>query len=133
MKESANRGASAEAARDAESGSEERAMRTKKRPSVRGLRDIRTHSGRVDSAGVPYMQYMKISALEMEKARRETEKFSSEERIRNIDTRLAEIEAEKGALLVELGERTDAACSKRSGGKSADDSDERPQGFRIKY
>jgi hypothetical protein len=51
------------------------------------------------------MAYMKISCLEMEKARRDREKFSAETRIRNIDSRLKEIEAEKAALLVRLGER----------------------------
>lgn len=108
-------------------------MRTQNRSTIRGLRDIRTRSGRADSAGVPYMQYMKISALEMEKARRETEKFSAEARIKNIDLRLAEIEGEKGALLVGVGERTNAATPRRAGDESAHAPDNRKQGFRIKY
>ena len=46
--------------------------------NLRSLKDIRTHSGRVDRVVVPYMAYMKISCLEMEKARRETEKSSAQ-------------------------------------------------------
>ena len=71
----------------------------------RGLRDIRTHSGKVDRARVPYMAYMKITSLEMEKARRGKERDSASRRIADIDTRIQEIEAEKGSLLQALGER----------------------------
>jgi hypothetical protein len=78
-------------------------IRTK--ANLRGLRDIRTRSGRVDRVGVPYMAYMKIGCLEMEKARREKEKDSAQSRIRNLDKRLEEIEAEKDATLRDLGER----------------------------
>lgn len=103
------------------------------RSTIRGLRDIRTHSGRVDAAGVPYMQYMKISALEMEKARRNTEKVSAEARIANINARLAEIETEKADLLVGLGERTKTAAPKSIDGGSEHTSGSTKQGFRIKY
>lgn len=108
-------------------------MKIRNRTALRGLRDIRTHSGKVESIGAPYMKYMKISALEMEKARRETEKFSAEERIRNIDMRLAEIEAEKGALLVDVGERENAVTPGRARDESAGARDDRKPGFRIKY
>ncbi len=108
-------------------------MRIHKKSTIRGLRDIRTHSGRVESAGVPYVTYMKISALEMEKARRETEKFSAEARIGNIDQRLAEIEAEKEALLVGVGERTNTATRRPASDKSAPARQEGKQGFRVKY
>lgn len=108
-------------------------MKTKNRSIVRGLRDIRTHSGRVHAAGHPYMQYMKISALEMEKARRETEKFSSEARITNIDMRLAEIEAEKESLLTDLGERGNPT-QRRSAHHGSDQTvPDGKHGFRIRY
>ncbi|MDQ7782300.1 MAG: hypothetical protein RDU20_05460 [Desulfomonilaceae bacterium] len=108
-------------------------MRTRNRATIRGLRDIRTHAGRVESADVPYMRFMKISALEMEKARRETEKFSAEARIRNIDLRLAEIEAEKETLLAGEGGKRREAVSGPGGERSARDRREGGKGFRIKY
>jgi len=52
------------------------------------------------------MAFMKIGCLEMEKARREKERYSAATRISNIDARLSEIEAEKGELLSRLGERS---------------------------
>lgn len=65
----------------------------------RGLREIRTLSGRVDQVSLPYRGYMKITCLEMEKARRRSERKSANQRIADIDGRLKEIEAEKAALL----------------------------------
>jgi len=79
------------------------------------------------------MTYMKISALEMEKARRETEKVSAETRIKNIDRRLAEIEAEKEALLKGVGERMNTAGRITAGDKSAHARQDGEQGFRVKY
>jgi len=57
----------------------------------------------------PYRAYMKISCLEMEKARRGSERESAMHRVRIIDERFREIEAEKAALLKALGtiERSD--------------------------
>lgn len=103
--------------------------------NLRGLKDIRTRSGRVDRVGVPYMAYMKISCLEMEKARRETERSSAQVRIKNIDARLAEIEAEKDATLKSLGERKAGLDHKRSKVKetSAQASNREDEGFKIKY
>ena len=71
---------------------------------IRNVRDIRTYSGRVDAGGVPYLAYMKIGCLEMEKARREKERNSALERIRNIDSRINDIDAEKSIILKKLGE-----------------------------
>ncbi|MBM3301237.1 MAG: hypothetical protein FJY85_14950 [Deltaproteobacteria bacterium] len=111
-------------------------MRIRTRSNLRGLRDIRTRSGKVESASVPYMAYMKIGCLEMEKARREKEKFSAATRIKNINTRLSEIEAEKGELLTSLGER----CARERPGKAVvategdrTGSNENNVGFKIRY
>ncbi len=41
---------------------------------IRGVKDIRTRSGTPDQVIVPYKAYMAITALEMEKFRRETER-----------------------------------------------------------
>lgn len=101
--------------------------------AIRGLRDIRTHSGRVDTTHIPYMRYMRITALEMEKARREKEKSSAQARIRSIDLRLSEIEDEKRALLAEDGERSNAGTRPRAGAESAHAPHDINRGFRLKY
>jgi len=110
-------------------------MEIRTKANLRGLRDIRTHSGRVDRVEVPYMAYMKISCLEMEKTRREKERASSEARIRNLDKRLEEIEGEKDATLKNLGERTtepgrrQSKTRETSKQKSCDES----ECFKIRY
>jgi len=72
----------------------------------KGLCDLRTISGRVDQASLPYRAYMEVSCLEMEKARRGSERASASRRIANIDARLKEVEAEKAALLQSVEGRT---------------------------
>lgn len=78
-------------------------MEIKKTADIRGVREIRTYAGRVDAVGLPYLAFMKISCLEMEKARREKEKSSALARIRNIDARIRDIENEKKSILEGLG------------------------------
>ena len=75
------------------------------RKILRSLRDVRTHSGMVDKASNPYMGYMKVSCLEMEKCRRGKEKESAQQRVKNIEGRFREIEAEKAAILAALSEQ----------------------------
>ena len=71
----------------------------------RGVRDIATHTGRVDQLALPYRAYMRISCLEMERSRRDREKASTMRRMTALNGRIQEIEAEKDALLQGLGER----------------------------
>lgn len=71
----------------------------------RSLQDIRILSGTLEATSAPYMAYMKVSCLEMERARRETEKASAMARVNSIDARIKEIEAEKDVLLRSLSER----------------------------
>lgn len=72
--------------------------------SMRGLRTLRTLSGKVDQMSVPYRGYMQITCLEMEKARREAERHSAGQRIAEIDARMKEIETEKAEILKRLSE-----------------------------
>jgi hypothetical protein len=65
----------------------------------KGLRDIGTLSGRVDRVSLPHRAFLKISCLEMEKARLHRERHSARKTSDRIDARLKEIEAEKAALL----------------------------------
>lgn len=69
------------------------------------MRDIRTLSGRVDRIANPYMAYMQITCLEMEKARKGRERASALQRVEIINARLRDIEAEKATLLRALAER----------------------------
>jgi hypothetical protein len=73
------------------------------------MRDIRTLSGKVDRIANPYMAYMQITCLEMEKARKGREKASALQRVESIDGRLRDIETEKATLLRALAERGAAA------------------------
>lgn len=66
---------------------------------MRGLKQIRTLSGRVDQCALPSHAYMQITCLEMERARRHVERNSATQRIADIDRRLLEIDKEKRDLL----------------------------------
>lgn len=68
----------------------------------RGLQDISTHAGRVRQAAIPYKAFMRLSCLEMEKFRRTRERASAMNRVNSIDSRFAEIEAEKAEILLAL-------------------------------
>jgi hypothetical protein len=72
---------------------------------VRGLRGLRTLSGRADQTAEPYRAYMQITCLEMERARRGAERRSANQRIAEIDARMAEIEREKRELLRRIEQR----------------------------
>jgi len=102
----------------------------------KGLRDMRTLSGRRDQVHLPYQAYMQIACLEMEKARRGRERKSASQRTADIDARLKEIEAEKASLLGSLEERNAG-----NGGKSTGVPNLEPKpaprrsagGFKLRY
>ena len=70
-------------------------------PSVirRTLRDIRTNSGKIDRFATPHRAYMQITALEMEKARKESERQACLARLDAIGRRMRAIESEKSYLV----------------------------------
>ena len=70
--------------------------------AIRGVTDIRTHSGTPDQVIVPYKAYMAITALEMEKFRRETERHNLTTRLNSVSAHLRRIDTEKTALLARL-------------------------------
>ena len=70
---------------------------------LRGLRTIRTLAGRVDRLCVPHRAHLQIACLEIEKARRATERTTASRRVAELDARLREIEAEEAALLQRSG------------------------------
>lgn len=97
--------------------------------NIRRLQDIRTLEGSVDLAKQPYRAFMKITCLEMEKARRGKERESALHRVKNIDERLEEIEIEKANLMKVLGMSDD----KTIGPASRTVSLKGPEGFRLRY
>ena len=108
-------------------------MSTQKRV-LRGVQNIRTMSGRVDGQAVPYKAYMKISVLEMEKHRRGVERASALEKVRRIDQRFKEIEAEKQEALQSItASGVPPACRRRLAGRSAAAPLTNTGSFKIRY
>ena len=71
----------------------------------RGLQNIRTLSGRVKKSTLAHEAYLRISHIEMEKARKNQESEKARQLVAEIGARLREIEAEKDDLLRAVGER----------------------------
>lgn len=100
----------------------------------RGLTDIRTMSDLLSETSNPQRKFLKLAMLAMEKTRRGKERKSARLRIEDIDSRLAEIEAESESLqrLVGVG----------GSGESSDTSTPPPRpkpphrsggGFKLRY
>jgi hypothetical protein len=93
----------------------------------RGIQDIRTLTGKVRKISIPHEAYLRISHIEMEKARKTMESEKARQLMADIAARLAEIEAEKAGLLQSLAE---------GGGKARLGQTGPPRhtgGFKIKY
>jgi hypothetical protein len=102
--------------------------------NTRGLQDIRTLSGRVDQTSLPYKAYMKVTCLEMEKARRRKERDSASCRVENIDARMEEIEDEKAALLQALAEPDKGSpAAARDSGPEPEPPPPRAAGLKLRY
>ena len=103
--------------------------------TVRGVRNIRTHMGRrTEQVADPYQTFLRISMLEMEKARRGKERESAMFRVGEIDARFREIETEKAELLAVMdkkgGLRSD---DNASGVESKPAKHHGTKGFKIRY
>ena len=96
---------------------------------MKTIRDIKTSSGRSDRVATAYMTYMQITCLEMEKARKWRERLSAMQRLHLLDTRLQQIDVEKGSLLEELARREAATDS----GGCPSRSPSRRRGLSIRY
>jgi hypothetical protein len=92
----------------------------------RGLQDLRTITGRVRKATLPHEAYLRISHIEMEKARKTVESEKARQMIADIAARLEEIEAEKTELLRSMGERSGNLFPRTGPPRSTG-------GFKIKY
>ncbi|MGA3052724.1 MAG: hypothetical protein ABSD63_00810 [Candidatus Korobacteraceae bacterium] len=96
---------------------------------LRGLRTIHTLAGKVNLVAVPHRAHLQIACLELERARRTTERTSAMRRLAELDTRLKEIDAEQAGLLQALAERKEtsfaAGTARHSRGHT--------QPFKIRY
>ncbi|MDD5271134.1 MAG: hypothetical protein PHU14_00315 [Methylovulum sp.] len=96
----------------------------------RTLSDIKTHSGRVSRDHQVYRDYFQVGALELERWRRSKEREAASSRIEGIDSRIAEIDQEKEALLAGAA----AACAEANGqGKPEPVGKKKSSGLRIQY
>lgn len=93
----------------------------------RGLQDIPTLTGKVKKATRPHEVFLRISHIEMEKARKTLESEKARQRMADIAARLEEIEAEKAALLQALAEPCPEA------GREATGPSRKPGGLKIRY
>lgn len=93
----------------------------------RGLQDIRTLTGRVRKATLPHEAYLRISHIEMEKARKTLESEKARQMMADIAARLQEIEAEKNDLLQAVGERGSVGTVVRTGPPVS------RGGFKVRY
>ena len=100
---------------------------------TRGLNNIRTLSGRVDQLSLPYRRYMQISCLEMEKARRGTERKSASQRVALIDARLEQIEKAKQELLQAVATPGQGAAGRLPGLELKPTPRRSAGGFKIRY
>lgn len=100
---------------------------------ARGVREIRTLSGKVHQVALPYRVYMGITCLEMEKFRRGSERKSASRRVADIDARLREIEAEKTALLQSVGEGARRTSEGTRGAEPISARSQSKGGFKIRY
>ena len=93
----------------------------------RGIQDIRTLTGKVRKVTIPHEAYLRISHIEMEKARKTLESEKARQLMADIAARLLEIEAEKASLLQSLAAGGSKATPARTGPPR------HTGGFKIKY
>jgi len=69
---------------------------------LRGMANLHTMAGRADGPVKPHKVYLRLSVLEMEKARLNIERVAAQKRIDRIIARNQEIEAEKEKIFATL-------------------------------
>lgn len=96
---------------------------------LRGLRTIHTLAGKVALVAVPHRALLQVACLELEKARRTTERTSTLRRLAELDARLREIDAEQASLLQALADRKPTTGAAATGRPSRGHT----QPFKIRY
>ena len=100
---------------------------------TKGLNQIRTLSGRADQLSLPYRSYMQITCLEMERARRNTERKSASQRIALIDARIEEIDQTKQDLLQAVSATGEGAPARLPVSRPEPAPRRNTGGFKIRY
>ena len=100
---------------------------------TKGLNQIRTLSGRADQLSLPYRSYMQITCLEMERARRNTERKSASQRIALIDARIEEIDKTKQDLLQAVSATGEGAPARLPVSRPEPAPRRNTGGFKIRY
>lgn len=108
-------------------------MTKPKTPALRGVQDIRTHTGRVSAMNEPYRAFMRISCLEMEKARKTKERDNALHKVELIEKRFREIEAEEAELLAAHGHVANSGAAQTPGGASPDRAEDKATAFKVRY
>jgi hypothetical protein len=98
--------------------------------TIRGSQNIRTLSGRADDKFLPHKVFLRVACLEMERERRGQEHRSAMRRVRIIDERFREIDAEKRDLMAGM---TGQGPAPVPGDPSAGKSPGGGSGFKFKY
>ena len=98
-----------------------------------GLQDIRTMSERISDADNPQRKYLALAMLELERARRNKEKQSANQRVANIDQRLADITVEQTELLAAAEAELDTSTLASRQGQAAHSDAQFGQGFTLAY
>lgn len=96
---------------------------------LRGLRTIHTLAGKVNLVAVPHRAHLQIACLELERARRTTERTSAFRRVAELDARLREIDAEQASLLQAVADRKETTGAAGTGRPSRGHG----QPFKIRY
>jgi len=95
---------------------------------VRTSSDIPSMSGKSSQGAEPHKLFMRITCLEMEKARRGKERESAMFRVNSIDMRVREIDEEKESLLQMVEELQQQVRGTSPSPEGAD-----PTPFKIQY
>lgn len=107
----------------------------KPKSNMRGLQNIKTYTGRLSSMTEPYRAFMRLSCLEMEKARKGKERDSALQRVALIEERFREIDAEEAELLAAVGHATPQAAPSRQGSREGNGprGEEKAPAFKVRY
>ncbi len=107
-------------------------MTAHRRPS-RGLTDLKTLTGRSDTPLPAHKAYLRMSFLELERARRRLEMRAAEDRSALIRERFREIDAEIADIMSNLNGSSPRARPVEAAHKSPVGMRQRRSGFHISY
>ena len=90
-------------------------------------------SERISDADNPQRKYLALAMLELEKARRNKERQSANQRVANIDQRMVEIAAAEADLLAAAEADQDASVPAKQSGRPDGPDSQSGRGFKLAY